>query len=1005
MNFRSSKPDALTQLCRLWGLTPGNEALARAYLTNDWADESLLSGAEGQVFSLFDWQDREQICQLLKQVAGPNDAQQQARVLRLLWAIGRSSAVFAALFDGASFLAGDDMFHRHCAVLGTAAAAAMEAERTAAQPVGYSQVRQLHQLACTDPEVLLEAQTLIADPQTSMAGGVLAGVLLAAGPKAGMGDALLAQQVELVLGRVEAILADKEDLMLSDEDVPRLLAYLRAGDPAAPVPETTPSNAWHTDEPELLSRSLVTSPLSFAVECMTPAVLAGMERDARLVCALRVLTGLSLSWSLWGALRFWPEDGEPDALDALLPHIPGGAVTPLRAVITDFYEYHEEAAEKLILHLRAAAEDAVNYLNPEGYERLCSLLPELKNSKDKVWMEYLQGVMLSLIKKAFGQSPHQAAVCDYLTGREAFADGAALLQPVRNEYRYLYNVGEALQGYQKLAGWDDFACRCIILFCLTCTGADTSASLLENGDKKQNVDAFVRAILARGLPVRECLNVLIAMREYWYWEKDKALIEEAIRTYFIVPERLDGLADAALNSCASARVTAIEGLDKLSALAPYADRARRALIACAQDSSKQVQEVLVQCCIRHPDWEADYLALLGAKKAAQRSFAVRVLAGIDAGRYRPALEKALAAEKNTKLTDQLSALLKAPAPTDGAAQTPEELADRIVPTLGFGPDGTRVFDYGPRKCIVRLTPTLELAVATEAGKAVKSLPSPGKADDPQQAPAAYEAYKAMKKQIKTTVSAQRARLEMALSVQRCWDSGAWRKLFVENPVMHQFAISLIWGVYEAGGLKETFRYMEDGSFNTVDEEEYILPDGASVGLVHPIELDADALAAWKQQLEDYEITQSIVQLSRPVYRLAPQQAQATALETAAGRVLNSLTLTGKLQSLGWYRGSVLDGGGFYSFYREDPAVGLGVELNFSGSFVGGDYGDVTVFDAVFYRAGAVERGGYCYATVQPEHILPLGQVPARYYSEVVWQLERATSSSIKTDPNWRQEKG
>ena len=56
-------------------------------------------------------------------------------------------------------------------------------------------------------------------------------------------------------------------------------------------------------------------------------------------------------------------------------------------------------------------------------------------------------------------------------------------------------MGEALQGYQKLAGWDDFACRCIILFCLTCTGADTSASLLENDGKKQNVDAFVRASL------------------------------------------------------------------------------------------------------------------------------------------------------------------------------------------------------------------------------------------------------------------------------------------------------------------------------------------------------------------------------------------------------------------------------------------------------------------------------------------------------------------------------
>ena len=197
----------------------------------------------------------------------------------------------------------------------------------------------------------------------------------------------------------------------------------------------------------------------------------------------------------------------------------------------------------------------------------------------------------------------------------------------------------------------------------------------------------------------------------------------------------------------------------------------------------------------------------------------------------------------------------------------EELADRIVPSLDFAPDGTRIFDYGPRKFIVRLTPSLELAVNTDAGKAVKAMPAPGKTDDAEKAAAAYETYKALKKQIKTTVTAQRARLELALSAQRCWDTDAWRKLFVENPVMHQFAISLIWGVYENGKLQKTFRYMEDGSFNTADEEEYTLPDGADIGLVHPIELDTDVLEAWKQQLEDYEITQSIQQLSRPVFRL------------------------------------------------------------------------------------------------------------------------------------------
>ena len=1178
----AAKPDALGQLCQLWSLTPTNEALAQAYLTSDQADESLLSDAERQIFPPFDWQDQGEICGLLQEVAGPDDTSNQAKVLRLLWAIGRSSAAFVALFDQQNiFMVSDAAFRQRCEVLGMAAAAAMDAEYSAAHPSDYDQTRRLHQLAHTNPDVLLEAQRLIADPQSSMAGGVLAGVLLAAGPKEATGDTPLARQVELVLDRVEAILTSEDNILLSDEDVSQLKAYIYAGDPTAPVPATSTSTAWQLPALDYLSQSLVSVPLSSAVKYIAPAVLFGLGYDPRMACAMRVLAGLDLCEVLWGTISFLPEDWEMGALDALLPHIPGGAVTLLRFVVTEFYEYHKEAAQKLARHFRAAGKETTYYLNLDEYQCLGALLPELKHSQDRTWIEYLQGVILSLMKKAFQQSSQQDIVHDYLSGRGAFADSAALLKPIRNEYRYLYNVGEALQGYQDLAGWDDFACRCILLLCLTCTGAETSASFRTNEEKKRNMDAFVDALLTGGLPVRDCLTALVTMREYWYQEEDKKLLEAAIQTHFITPEGIDGLADTALNSSAPARITAVEGLNRLSALPECAEGARRALIACAGDTSKQVQEVLVQRYISHPDWEKDYLAMLGSKKAAQRGLAVRVLAGLDVEKYRPDLENALAGEKNAKVMDQITALLGAPAaamgasrqgpaelaaqvlkggkkrkvqwlldqplPTvrctdeahtaasedqiaalfvayaelgrmgrsdtaaaiaadlnekdlealacevwelwmkdgaqsktkwvlsfaavfGGAAMTPklihavsdwpqnargaiacdavaaltvspdpaalvavdsiarkfkfrqvkaaasaaleraaqelgitaEELADRIVPTLDFAADGTRVFDYGPRRFTVRLTPSLELAVTTEAGKTVKSMPAPGKTDDTEKAPAAYEAYKALKKQIKTTITAQRARLELALSAQRCWDSEAWRKLFVENPVMHQFAISLIWGVYEDGELKETFRYMEDGSFNTVDEEEYTLPNRASIGLIHPIELEADTLEAWKQQLEDYEIIQSIDQLSRPIYRLPAEQAQATALETVAGRVLNSMSLMGKLQGMGWYRGSVVDGGGFYTFYREDPAAGIGVELNFSGSFVGGDYDDVTVFDAVFYRAGTVERGSYCYDTPKEEHVFSLGQVPARYYSEIVWQLERATASSTQTDPDWRR---
>ena len=335
--------------------------------------------------------------------------------------------------------------------------------------------------------------------------------------------------------------------------------------------------------------------------------------------------------------------------------------------------------------------------------------------------------------------------------------------------------------------------------------------------------------------------------------------------------------------------------------------------------------------------------------------------------------------------------------------TAEELADRIVPDLGFGKDGTRVFDYGKRSFTVRLTSNLELQITNNEGKSVKSMPAPGKTDDPRAADA-YEAFKTMKKGIKTTVTAQRARLEAALSVLRCWDTERWQALFVDNPIMHQFAMSLIWGVYEDGKLTDTFRYMEDGTFNTVDEEEYTLPGNARIGLVHPVELDVDTLEGWKQQLEDYEIRQSVEQLSRTVHRPEENRAGEKSLEDFGGKQLNALSLSGKLLQQGWYRGSVQDGGAFYCFWREDRELGIGAELRFSGTAVGYDDGEnVTVYDAVFYT-GTVNRGSYVYDTVCEEQTVALGDVPARYYSEIVHQLTRATASSTATNENWKSER-
>ncbi len=340
--------------------------------------------------------------------------------------------------------------------------------------------------------------------------------------------------------------------------------------------------------------------------------------------------------------------------------------------------------------------------------------------------------------------------------------------------------------------------------------------------------------------------------------------------------------------------------------------------------------------------------------------------------------------------------------------TREELADRIVPDLGFNENLERIFDYGERQFKVYITPALEVEIYDENDKKLKNMPAPGKKDDEAKAAEAYAEFKQMKKQMKTTVTNQKLRLEYALTVNRRWKAADWEKLFVKNPIMHQFAISLIWGVYEGEELKDTFRYMEDGTFNTVDEDEYELSESAVIGLVHPVELDEEIKSKWQEQLSDYEITQSIEQLSRPVYRITDAEKKEKALTKVAGKMLNPLSLSSKLIGMGWAKGPAMDGGGFYKYIRDDADCGLGVELYFSGAFIG-DYAsinedDVTVYDAVIYNTETVQYDRKGWGDVAKESALDLGNVPARYYSEIVYQLEKATATSTETNENWESEK-
>ena len=341
--------------------------------------------------------------------------------------------------------------------------------------------------------------------------------------------------------------------------------------------------------------------------------------------------------------------------------------------------------------------------------------------------------------------------------------------------------------------------------------------------------------------------------------------------------------------------------------------------------------------------------------------------------------------------------------------TSDQLADKIVPDLGFDENMQRIFDYGTRKFKVYLTPTLELEIFDENDKKLKNIPAPGKRDDAETAKKSNSEFKAMKKQLKNVISIQKMRLETALLADRRWEKSAWEELFVKNPVMHSFAIGLIWASYENDTLSQTFRYTEEGTFNTFDEDEYELPENSVIGLVHPIELDEDTLSGWKEQLEDYEITQPIEQLNRPLYRVEDNEVGKLDLTRFEGRKINCMSLLGRTAKYGWQKGSVQDAGCFYTFYREDitkctkkedgTAVveGNAVELTFEGMYVGGEDYDVAVGKVRFYKPGTVSYGSYVYDHVDDSKAIPLDKISPRYFSEIVNQLELITKTAEKKD--------
>ncbi|TCQ99311.1 DUF4132 domain-containing protein [Neorhizobium sp. JUb45] len=273
--------------------------------------------------------------------------------------------------------------------------------------------------------------------------------------------------------------------------------------------------------------------------------------------------------------------------------------------------------------------------------------------------------------------------------------------------------------------------------------------------------------------------------------------------------------------------------------------------------------------------------------------------------------------------------------------TPAELGDRTIPSAGIDEDGILELPIGERTYRARLTverakngkEEMKLALENPDGKTIASLPSP---TDPQEAEEAKDAKKLLssaKKELKQTAELQAGRLYEAMCAARIWPREDFEAFLLNQPIVGRLLRRLVLsGSDEQGKLVTSFRALDDGSFTDANDDPVDITSFAGIAIAHRVKLGEEAAKAWLTHIEDYEVKPLFEQLDRPV--LADGKPDATVIDDRRGWMIDNLTLRSAAEGLGYIRGPVEDGAGFYTYEKSFADCGFAAVIEFTGSYIG-----------------------------------------------------------------------
>ncbi|MCC5850003.1 MAG: DUF4132 domain-containing protein [Verrucomicrobia bacterium] len=330
--------------------------------------------------------------------------------------------------------------------------------------------------------------------------------------------------------------------------------------------------------------------------------------------------------------------------------------------------------------------------------------------------------------------------------------------------------------------------------------------------------------------------------------------------------------------------------------------------------------------------------------------------------------------------------------------TREEMEDRTVPTAGFDSDGCQVLDYGARQFTARLQEDFSLVLFNPEGKSIKNLPESNKSEDPEEVKAVKKEFSDNRKELKAVVKHQKQRLYEAMCTERVWSAEEWREYLLGHPLVGRFCQRLVWLYRRTDGTEQTFRALPDLSLTDVEDNPLALDAGGQVRIAHPVFLNEELLAAWREHLRDYEVPSLFPQFDGEPLPPGTGEGDATALEDFKGHLVNTYKLRSRCGKRGYNRGEAMDAGWFCTYQKAFPGLGLQAVVEFTGSPVLEEDRMVALTSLFFSKVNADGSGDAAY-NLRP---LRLAKVPRVLLSECWNDLRLMAEDGPGFDPDWEK---